>query len=61
MGTIFRKAQHRIHDPAKLKRLIIDPDRPGAVVDLRHDIKGDAYEALLSKGASDKGSGAGST
>ena len=59
LGTIFRKAQNRIQDPAKLKRLIVD------LIDKENwsasgtDIKGDAYEELLSKGASDKGSGAG--
>ncbi|HET6296199.1 MAG TPA: class I SAM-dependent DNA methyltransferase [Kribbella sp.] len=59
LGTIFRKAQNRIQDPAKLKRLIVD------LIDQENwsasgtDIKGDAYEELLSKGASDKGSGAG--
>ena len=59
IGTIFRKAQNRIQDPAKLQRLIHD------LIDKEHwsqagtDIKGDAYEELLSKGASDKGSGAG--
>lgn len=59
VGTIFRKAQNRIQDPAKLKRLIVD------LIDKEHwssagtDLKGDAYEELLSKGASDKGSGAG--
>lgn len=59
LGTIFRKAQNRIQDPAKLKRLIVD------LIDREQwsasgtDIKGDAYEELLSKGASDKGSGAG--
>jgi type I restriction enzyme M protein len=59
IGTIFRKAQNRIQDPAKLRRLIVD------LIDKEHwsgtgtDIKGDAYESLLAKGASDKGSGAG--
>jgi hypothetical protein len=59
LGTIFRKAQNRIQDPAKLKRLIVD------LIDKENwsasgtDLKGDAYEALLSNGASDKGSGAG--
>ncbi|WP_245562746.1 class I SAM-dependent DNA methyltransferase [Nocardia araoensis] len=59
LGTIFRKAQNRIQDPAKLKRLIVD------LIDRENwsasgtDLKGDAYEELLSKGASDKGSGAG--
>src|SRR5680860_1871600 len=59
LGTIFRKARNRIQDPAKLKRLIVD------LIDKENwsatgtDIKGDAYEALLSKGAEDIKSGAG--
>jgi type I restriction enzyme M protein len=59
IGTIFRKSQNRIQDPAKLRRLVVD------LIDRENwsqsgtDIKGDAYEELLSKGASDKGSGAG--
>ena len=59
LGTIFRKAQNRIQDPAKLKQLIVD------LIDKENwsasgtDLKGDAYEQLLSRGASDKGSGAG--
>jgi len=59
LGTIFRKAQNRIQDPAKLKRLIhdlIDAEQWSAA-DV--DIKGDAYESLLSKGAEDVKSGAG--
>jgi type I restriction enzyme M protein len=59
LGIIFRKAQNRIQDPAKLKRLIVD------LIDKENwsatgtDIKGDAYEELLSKGAEDIKSGAG--
>ena len=59
LGVIFRKAQNRIQDPAKLKRLVVD------LVDKENwsasgvDIKGDAYEELLSKGAEDIKSGAG--
>jgi type I restriction enzyme M protein len=59
LGVIFRKAQNRIQDPAKLKRLIVD------LIDKENwsaagvDIKGDAYEELLSKGAEDIKSGAG--
>ncbi|WP_264028017.1 type I restriction-modification system subunit M [Mycolicibacterium pyrenivorans] len=59
LGTIYRKAQNRVQDPAKLKRLIVD------LIDKENwsasgtDLKGDAYEELLAKGASDKGSGAG--
>ncbi len=59
LGVIFRKAQNRIQDPAKLKRLIVD------LIDRENwsaagvDIKGDAYEELLAKGAEDIKSGAG--
>jgi type I restriction enzyme M protein len=59
LGVIFRKAQNKIQDPAKLKRLISD------LIDKENwsatgvDIKGDAYEGLLAKGAEDIKSGAG--
>lgn len=59
LGVVFRKAQNRIQDPAKLKRLIVD------LIDKENwsasgtDIKGDAYESLLAKGAEDIKSGAG--
>ena len=59
LGVIFRKAQNKIQDPAKLKRLIVD------FIDRENwsatgvDIKGDAYEGLLAKGAEDIKSGAG--
>ena len=59
LGTIYRKAQNRVQDPAKLKRLVVD------LIDKENwsatgtDIKGDAYEELLSKGAEDIKSGAG--
>ena len=59
LGTIFRKAQNRIQDPAKLRRLIhdlIDKEQWSAT---GVDIKGDAYESLLAKGAEDVKSGAG--
>ncbi|WP_353649811.1 class I SAM-dependent DNA methyltransferase [Nakamurella sp. A5-74] len=59
IGTIFRKAQNRIQDPAKLRRLIHDLIDKEQWSQAGTDIKGDAYEELLSKGASDKGSGAG--
>ncbi|HQG70643.1 MAG TPA: class I SAM-dependent DNA methyltransferase, partial [Rhodoglobus sp.] len=59
IGTIFRKAQNRIQDPAKLKRLVVDLIDKENWSQSGTDIKGDAYEELLSKGASDKGSGAG--
>ena len=59
LGLIFRKAQNRIQDPAKLRRLIVDliDDETWSGVDA--DIKGDAYEGLLEKNAADTKSGAG--
>jgi type I restriction enzyme M protein len=59
IGTVFRKAQNRIQDPAKLRRLVVDLIDKEQWSQSGTDIKGDAYEALLAKGASDKGSGAG--
>jgi type I restriction enzyme M protein len=59
VGVVFRKAQNKIQDPAKLKRLVVD------LIDKENwsatgvDIKGDAYEQLLAKGAEDVKSGAG--
>lgn len=56
--VIFRKAQNRIQDPAKLQRLIklIDGETWQGM-DL--DIKGEIYEGLLEKNAQDTKSGAG--
>ncbi len=59
VGTIFRKAQNRIQDPAKLQRLVHDLIGQEHWSSTGTDITGDAYESLLAKGASDKGSGAG--
>src|SRR4051812_28123783 len=59
LGTIFRKAQNRVQDPAKLKRLIHDLIDAEQWSQAGVDIKGDAYESLLSKGAEDIKSGAG--
>ena len=59
LGVIFRKAQNKIQDPAKLKKLIAD------LIDKEQwsaqgvDVKGDAYEELLAKNAEDIKTGAG--
>ena len=59
LGLIFRKAQNRIQDPAKLRRLIVDLiDRENWSA-LDADVKGDAYEGLLEKNAQDTKGGAG--
>jgi type I restriction enzyme M protein len=59
VGLIFRKAQNRIQDPAKLRRLIIDLIDTETWMSLDADIKGDAYEGLLQKNAQDSKGGAG--
>ena len=59
LRTIFRKAQNRIQDPAKLKRLIADLIDKESWSYLDADVKGDIYEGLLQKNAEDVTSGAG--
>lgn len=56
--VIFRKAQNKIQDPAKLKRLVklIDEE---TWIGLNVDIKGEIYEGLLERNARDTKSGAG--
>ena len=58
IGVIFRKAQNKIQDPAKLRRLIelIDGE---TWIGLDVDVKGEIYEGLLEKNAQDIKSGAG--
>jgi type I restriction enzyme M protein len=56
--VIFRKAQNRIQDPAKLRRLItLIDDETWTGLDI--DVKGEIYEGLLEKNAQDTKSGAG--
>jgi len=59
MGVIFRKAQNRITDPAKLRKLIADLIEKESWLSLEVDVKGDAYEGLLEKNAADVKGGAG--
>lgn len=59
LGMIFRKAQNKIQDPAKLRRLIVDLIDTQQWTTLDTDVKGDAYEGLLQKNAEDTKSGAG--
>jgi type I restriction enzyme M protein len=56
--TIFRKAQNKIQEPAKLRRLI-DLINGEVWVGLDIDVKADIYEGLLEKNAQDIKSGAG--
>jgi type I restriction enzyme M protein len=59
LGVIFRKAQNKIQDPAKLKRLIADLIGREQWMDIEADVKGNAYEGLLEKNAADVKGGAG--
>jgi len=59
LGVIFRKAQNKIQDPSKLKRLVSDLIDREQWMSMDADVKGDAYEGLLAKNAEDVKSGAG--
>ena len=59
LGVIFRKAQNKIQDPSKLKRLVSDLIGKEQWMTMDADVKGDAYEGLLAKNAEDVKSGAG--
>ena len=59
LGVIFRKAQNKVQDPAKLRRLIVDLIDKEQWSSLDADVKGDAYEGLLQKNAEDVKGGAG--
>lgn len=58
IGTIFRKAQNKLTDPAKLKRVVslIDGE---TWIGMGVDVKGAIYEGLLEKNAAEVKSGAG--
>ena len=52
LGVIFRKAQNKIQDPAKLKRLLeLINNETWLGMDI--DVKGEIYEGLLQKNAED--------
>jgi type I restriction enzyme M protein len=59
LGLIFKHAQNKIKDPAKLQKLIIDLVDAESWSAMGVDIKGAAYEGLLDKTAQDIKSGAG--
>lgn len=59
IGVIFRKAQNKIQDPAKLQKLIVELIGKESWLSLEADVKGDAYEGLLEKNAADVKGGAG--
>lgn len=59
LGLIFGKAQNKIQDPAKLRKLIVDLIGNENWVSMSADVKGDAYEGLLERNAQDVKGGAG--
>lgn len=58
IGTIFKKAQNKLTDPAKLKRVVSMIDKE-TWIGIGVDVKGKIYEGLLEKNASEVKSGAG--
>ncbi len=59
IGTIFRESQNKLSDPAKLGRVVSLIEREGPWTGLDFDIKGEIYESLLERSASEVKSGAG--
>src|SRR5438034_9158710 len=59
LGLIFRKAQNKIQDPAKLRQLIVELIGKEDWLSMSSDVKGEAYEGLLERNAQDIKSGAG--
>jgi len=59
LGQIFRKAQNKIQDPARLRHLVVNLIDKETWSSLDTDVKGDAYEGLLDRGVSEGGYGAG--
>lgn len=59
IGTIFRKSQNKLSEPAKLKRVVSLIDSEGPWIGLKVDVKGEIYEGLLERNASEVKSGAG--
>ena len=59
IGTIFRKSQNKLSDPAKLKRVVSLIDSEGPWIGMNVDVKGEIYEGLLERNASEVKSGAG--
>src|SRR5205823_1292718 len=59
LGLIFSKAQNKIQDPAKLRKLVVDLIGNESWLEMTADVKGDAYEGLLERNAQDVKGGAG--
>ena len=59
LGLVFRKAQNKIQDPAKLRQLVVELIGKEQWLSMTADVKGDAYEGLLERNAQDVKGGAG--
>ena len=59
LGLIFSKAQNKIQDPAKLRKLVVDLIGNEKWSRMSADVKGDAYDGLLERNAQDVKGGAG--
>ena len=59
LGLVFEKAQNKIQDPAKLRRLVVELIGKEDWSAMSADVKGEAYEGLLEKNAEDVKGGAG--
>ena len=59
LGVIFKEAECKIKDPAKLRRLIFDLIDREQWLSLDLDVKGVIYEELLSRSAAESSGGAG--
>ena len=59
LGEIFKKARQEIQNPATLRRLIVDLIEAENWSSMQADVKGDIYEGLLAKSASESPKGAG--
>ncbi|MBP1467206.1 hypothetical protein EYB53_015940 [Candidatus Chloroploca sp. M-50] len=49
IGTIFKKAQNKLTDPAKLKRIVSLIASEGPWIGIGVDVKGQIYEGLLER------------
>jgi type I restriction enzyme M protein len=59
LGAIFSEAKNKIQEPAVLERLVKDLINQHWWSSEGTDVKGDAYEGLLQRGAEDRKTGAG--
>ena len=59
LGEVFKKAKPEIQNPAILRRLVVDLIDPVKWMSMQADVKGDIYEGLLQKSASESPKGAG--